>query len=161
MTIVAMATALIPFIGQNWGAGNYGRVREGWTFSVKAVAGWGIFCFVMLFIFASPIASVFAKDPLVEQYLSRYLQIIPLSYGLGLMAITAGSLFNAVNRPWTAALINFVRLFALLVPLAWLGGLILGYDGLLSGISAANILTGILTLFLAYRFLDTHNTNGK
>ncbi|HAS62526.1 MAG TPA: MATE family efflux transporter, partial [Vibrio sp.] len=81
----------------------------------------------------------------------HYLMVVPFSYGFqGIMMMLVSGL-NALHQPMKAFQWSAMRLFLFTLPLAWLGGIILGVEGVFFGIAAGNILGGILSYLFAIR----------
>ncbi len=140
--IMALGAVLVPFIGQNLGAGNHGRIAKGirFGFSFSLLLGVGIF--ITMVLLGKPIAAVFDKTPAVVRLVYRYVVIVSLSYGfLGAVLLTA-SFYNALNRPMNSVLITLFRAILLYVPLAWIGSQFWGLTGIFSGAAAASVIAG-------------------
>jgi Na+-driven multidrug efflux pump len=60
------------------------------------------------------------------------------------IVLCANSALNALQKTGVSMLLNIVRLAAFYVPLAWLGGLLYGFEGLLMGAAIGNTLAGII-----------------
>jgi len=146
LLIMALATALIPFVGQNWGAKNFSRVKEAIRKSNTFSLLWGLGTFIVLLILAIPLGNLFGKDIQVARYITLYLWIIPISYGLRGCVFLTASVFNAINKPLLATGLNLTRMFAFHIPLAIIGIQIAGLIGLFVGLCLANIGSGILSL---------------
>jgi len=151
--IGALSTAVTPFIGQNFGAGNCDRIRRSMRFAIGAVLVWGFGAAAVLALGAGPIASLFNDEPEVVTWAALYLMVIPISYGMLGVAQVIGTSLNALNRPLKASGLVVTRLLVLAVPLAWLGSELGGLTGLFAGIAAANILIGVVALAVVYRQL--------
>lgn len=65
MSINAMSLSLTTFAGQNYGAGNYDRLRRGVRVSAAMSAGFTLALSALLTVFARPILSIFTPDPKV------------------------------------------------------------------------------------------------
>jgi putative MATE family efflux protein len=141
--VVGLATALLPFVGQNWGAGRLDRVHAGIRLSARAAMAWGGGIFLVMVLAAPAVASLFSKDPAVTRVAAGYLWIVSLSYGFQGISTIIASAFNAVNRPLASSVITLARMFALYIPLAWLGSTLWGLTGVFIGASAATVLTGV------------------
>ena len=130
--IMALSIALIPFIGQNWGAGKTGRVHKALRYSNQFSLIWGTAMFILFALFAKPIALIFNKDPKVVAAIIIYLWILPIGNGFqGVFLLTNASL-NAVNKPLHSTLLMVIRMFLLLIPLAYIGSWLLGLKGVLA-----------------------------
>ncbi len=146
LLIMALATALIPFIGQNWGAKNFSRVKKAIRKVNVFSLLWGLGTFAILLMLAVPLGHLFGKNTEVARYITLYLWIIPISYGLRGCAFLAVSAFNAINKPLIATGLNLARGFILYIPLAIIGNLIAGLTGLFVGLCLANLVAGILSI---------------
>jgi Na+-driven multidrug efflux pump len=146
MVILALGASLIPFIGQNWGAGKFDRVHLAQRCSNRFTFWWGLLCAVVFLLIAAPIARLFSEDPDVVDGIVSYLWIVPIGYGLQGISLLASASFNAVNKPLAAASLSLIRMFVLYIPLAYFGGRLLGLRGLFGGMSLANIVAGVIAL---------------
>jgi putative MATE family efflux protein len=143
LTVVrALSTAIGPFIGQNWGAMKFERVRTGIRYSGIFSVGWGAAMFIVLAAAAGPIAAIFNDNPQVISKIVWYLRIVPVGYGMwGLLNISVMAL-NVLNKPLHATALMVIRMFALSIPLALLGGWLFGLTGIFSALAVANVIAG-------------------
>lgn len=142
IVIGSLSAVLVPFIGQNWGAGKFERVRLARTYANRFSLGWGVFCVAALLLSAGAIARIFSDEPDVIGNITLYLWIVPLGYGLQGVCLLTGAALNAINRPLSGALLNLVRMFALHVPLAYIGSRFFGLTGLFGGMALASVIAG-------------------
>ncbi|MBN2119474.1 MAG: MATE family efflux transporter [Candidatus Omnitrophica bacterium] len=156
MIIMALSSAVIPFVGQNWGAKEFERVKLAQQYTSRFSLWWGIISVLIFIIAAVPIGRLFSKDAEVISYIIRYLWIVPLGHGLRGIAMLTGSVFNAINKPLHSALLNLVRTFILYVPFAYLGAHLLGLNGIFIGITLANIITGAVAFLWINRTLESN-----
>ena len=150
----ALSAAATPLVGQNFGAGNCERVKETLAFGVKVALIWGAGVAALLALAAVPLASAFNDQPEVVAAAVSYMWIVPVSYSAYGVALLVIEVFNAVNRPLRAVAIIGVRLFVLAIPMAWAGSLVWGTPGVFAGISASNVLVGLLASLLAWRLFS-------
>jgi len=143
MPLMALGVSMVPFVGQNRGAGTFGRIRQAhqaaWRFSVF----WGLACALPLALFSGAASRIFSSDPAVCRYLSLLLCVAPLAYGLKGLSHLAGAGMNAIGRPYHAWAAMALRLFALALPMAAIGALVGGFVGLIVGVTVAEILAGL------------------
>lgn len=141
--LIALAASISPFVGQNWGAKNYGRVTKALQQSYLFCLGWGVLMTISLAAGASFIVPLFNQDLAVIEIATSYLILVPISYGTaGIIQIT-NSVFNALGRPIPAVVITTLRMFVLYIPLAYLGSRWLGSTGIFIAASIVNIVVGI------------------
>lgn len=146
VVIMALSSALTPFVGQNFGAGNIERIKAGLRGAIIFTVAWEFIMAIALYVGGDWLASLFTNDAETRKAIVLYLWMVPIGYGFQGMVMLICSTLNALHRPLYGTLISSLRLFALAVPLAVLGGWFWGAPGLFGGVAAANILAGILTL---------------
>jgi putative MATE family efflux protein len=146
---LALSMILTPFVGQNHGAGREWRVLRSHHVASGFSILWGLMVLVVFLTAADAIASAFNEDPRVVSVTSMYLTIVALSYGfLGIVNLTAAA-FNGLKMPLQAAAVAGLRLFGLLIPLAWVGRELAGLPGVFWGVAAGNVISGAVA-FLWY-----------
>lgn len=154
IVVMALSSSLMPFIAQNLGAGQPQRAKEALLLSIKFIFIFQTILYIPLIFLAEPIAHLFSTDPLVIEWLSFYILVLPCAYGpLGIVIIVATSL-NAYHRPMSSLVINLCRLVLLMLPLAALGSYIGDVKGLLLALPVTNILMGIACYWLAQRICE-------
>ena len=119
--VMALASILTPFIGQNFGAQYYDRIQESLAYSSRFSLIWGAVACVLLAIGAYPIASIFNDAESVQSITRLFVWVVPLSFGFFGMTLLASSACNGLNCPLQSVAINIARLFILMLPLAWYG----------------------------------------
>ena len=97
--------------------------------------------------FGRSIGRIFSEDPVVINGIALFLAVSSFSYGLRGICMITISMFNAVNMPIRATLLNTLRTFGLYVPLAYLGAVHFGFKGVFFGMTTGNILAGLFALF--------------
>ncbi|MEM9511600.1 MAG: MATE family efflux transporter [Cyanobacteria bacterium P01_E01_bin.48] len=140
---MALSASIGPFVGQNWGAKAYVRVRRSLQLSLKFSIGWGLFVALLLLPGAPWIAGQFNPNPNVIAIATRYLWIVPISYGGAGIIQVASSAFNALGKPLPAVVMSIVRTGVLYIPLAYLGAQFIGIIGVFFAASISNLLVGI------------------
>jgi putative MATE family efflux protein len=148
LTLWSLASVLMAFVGQNWGAGKLHRVHRAETLSYRFSFLWGLFCWGVLAAMASLLAKVFGKGiEELQTYIMLYLFIAPAGYGMrGMTFLTARS-FSALNRPMDATFVDFLRMFCMYIPMALLGSWLLGVPGLFGAVAVSNIAAGLVARF--------------
>ncbi len=152
--IMAIGSALGPIVGQNFGAGQFERVRDAMKYSFKYALFWGIFVTILLAAFGRPIGSLFNENPRVIDILTEYLRIVPVSYFFMSVLMLSVVTINVLKRPFIASGLNILRVFILYVPVTWAGSYFFGLTGIISGMSVSNILCGIISYIIVYKVID-------
>ncbi|MCH1926085.1 MATE family efflux transporter [Shewanella sp. C32] len=151
---MALSSSVVPFVAQNLGAGQPQRARQAVLLSIRFVLVFQTLLYLPLACFAAPIAGWFSDDPQLLQWLTFYIQFLPLAYGpLGMVIIVATAL-NAYHRPMASLALNLVRLFALMLPLAAIGAFTAGIHGVLLALPITNVIMGLVSYFIALRIKE-------
>lgn len=146
--------ALVPLVGQNWGAGKYERVFETRRKIVFFAVVYGLFMFAVSLFAAKPVASVFTDDPKVLDLSAIYLWI--MIFGMTGLMITnwMSRIFTTLGRPRWTVLLNVGGILIIVIPLAFLGRFIAGYEGILVGICLGQLIVGAYSVYLAKRKMN-------
>lgn len=145
--------ALLPIAAQNYGAGNYDRVREATMFCFKAGVALMLMGSCVLWFAAAPAMAIFTHDARVIEIGKSYLQVdgFILPVYVTLFAIT--SLLQALKKPIYTLWIGIYRQGVGVALFSWIYVHVfdLGYLGIWIGIATA-VTTGLmLSLVLTER----------
>ncbi|MBN1592459.1 MAG: MATE family efflux transporter [Candidatus Coatesbacteria bacterium] len=151
MIPMALGISLIPFIGQNWGAGRIDRIRTARNYANRFALLWGVGCFATLFLLSGYIATFFSEDPEVIRIITLYLRILPIGYGMRELHRYTGFTFIGVGRPMSSVAINLIRIGVFLIPLAYIGSLLYGVDGVFWGTVLADAAAAAIALLWGHR----------
>ena len=145
--LIALSSVIIPFVGQNFGAKNFERIKNANHFSLRFAIIWGLSSWILLALLSTIIASTFATDIIVQELIKEFFWIVPFGFAFqGISQIISASC-NALDRPLHSTSINFMRLFAFLIPSTYIGSIIFGSKGFFIGIALGNLATGIVAWF--------------
>ncbi|MCP4217056.1 MAG: MATE family efflux transporter [bacterium] len=161
MVIIALSSVLVPFIGQNHGAGKKERIKLGIKLSQKFAMLWGAAMFIVLLLGGNTIAAVFNDNVLVISNIRFYLLVVPISYGFQGVFILSSSAFNALNKPFPAVLLSLVHAFILYLPMAYIASHFFGLKGLFIAIPIANALAGAASFFWLRKQVAVSGDDGK
>jgi putative MATE family efflux protein len=140
---LALSGSIGPFVGQNWGAQQYDRVKQAIQASFWFCLGWGGLAAVLLGTTAGEVATWFDRNPTVIASASVYLTLVPVSYGALGIVLTASAACNALGQPLPALGMSLTRLLLLFIPLAYLGSYWLGMAGIFWAACLSNGLVGV------------------
>ncbi len=120
IAITALSSAATTFSGQNYGARNFDRLRQGY---IKIPVASGVFTLaagVLMLGFRMPILRIFTKDEAVLLYAERYVVVLLLSQWF--FAIFNGiiCIVNGVGLIRYTTVINILMLWAVRIPSAYL-----------------------------------------
>jgi putative MATE family efflux protein len=151
MVIAALGSVLIIFIGQNISKNKFDRIFEALKYALRFSMGWGVIVFTILFFFGQAIASFFTDDLQVIEVAKTYFLIMGASYGFqGLVMLSTAS-FNGLNKPIPSAIFSIIRMMVIYVPLAWIGSILFGLNGVFWAGFIANITIGVVAFWFLQR----------
>jgi putative MATE family efflux protein len=154
-TIVSMAVgvAIVPIIGQNYGAKQYDRVHKVRSLLNKIAILYGVLLFVIIFPFGEFLGTIFSEDIVVINYVGIYLKIVLIG-SIGLNQYNwLSEAFNAVGKPKYSVLLNVIGTIVIILPLLNLGAYLGEFVGMLIGLSLGQILVGLLAVILTKKYL--------
>ena len=143
IAVIALSASIGPFVGQNWGAQQFGRVRLAIRQSFFFCIGWGLITASGLGLGARSLSMLFNQDPEVVAVATQYLWLVPISYGAAGIIQVANSAFNAMGKPTPSILITIAHMFALYIPLAYVGSRVAGPTGIFTATLASNLVMGL------------------
>jgi putative MATE family efflux protein len=149
MTARGFSVALSSFVGQNYGAGQMSRVREGTYRAGMIMTLFGIGTSLTLYLAAEPLIRIFVRETATVAIGIQYLRIIAFSQVFMCIEMTLAGCFNALNKSIYPAVLGIV-FTGLRIPFAYLlsdeGRL--GMDGIWWAISGSSIIKGLLMLMM-------------
>lgn len=159
--MLALSAAIGPMAGQNWGGHAPARVRAALRISYISSFVWAAFLMVFFWMFAGPIASLFAPEQAIADEATLYLKIVPFSlWGYGVVIVAAGC-FNAMGKSVTGLGYYLVRTALFYVPLSWIAVMIAGSREVFIAIAVTNVLAGLSVGAYSLLWLRRHaNASG-
>lgn len=120
VAISALSSAATTFSGQNFGAGNFERLRKG-CLKIPIVSGMATLTAGLLVIsFRMPILRIFTKDAQVLLYAGRYVLVLLLSQWLFAVFNGIICIVNGVGLIRYTTVVNLLMLWLVRVPSAYL-----------------------------------------
>jgi putative MATE family efflux protein len=116
LPVVALAFAVSPVVGQNFGGRRADRVRQS-VYSAIAIATAMMLVLALLAYFASGLLILpFSRDPHVIAFGSEYLRIVALNFVAAGIVFTTSSIFQGIGNTWPPLLSSATRLFLFVLP---------------------------------------------
>lgn len=112
MPVQEFGTAFSTFVAQNYGAGQYQRIRQGTRSAVLAVFGFCLLLSALIFVFAGPLMELFVSASSTEiiQTGIDYLRIEGSFYfGIGLLFLLYGY-YRAMQKPGMSLILTILSL---------------------------------------------------
>lgn len=150
MTGDGFAYSMSAITSQNYGAGDYERVRKGFISGVGMMTVFGILVTALFVIGAAPIFGLFIHEPEIIEGGAVYLRIVGLSQLFMCYELATTGAFNGLGQTKLPAALGLI-LTVVRIPLCYALMPVMGINGVWWAISGTSILKGIIlnVLFLA------------
>jgi putative MATE family efflux protein len=148
IVIMALASVMGPFVGQNWGRSKFDRIRSGIRFSYQFSLAWGLFMFALFSVFGDAIGSIFSDDPGVISVAGLYLSIVPIGYGLYGILVIATTAMSVLKKPMESAILTIFQTFILYIPIAYIGSSLVGLRGVFFALPTSYLVSAVIANYL-------------
>ena len=145
MTAGGLSTALSAFVGQNYGAKKYDRIRRGYFYTLAMASLVGILATMLLVFGGKYIFGFFIPEKEAIEYGVVYLRILGYSQLFMCIEITTSGAFNGLGKTLFPSIIS-ILFTGLRVPAAKILSSkdILGLNGIWWSISISSVMKGIV-----------------
>ena len=151
IVIMALASIIAPFAGQNWGAGRRDRLHRALKLSFQFSWLWGAGVAVLMWGAGYWLVRGFTDDPEAIEAATLYLYLVPITFGLLGSVMMASSMANGIGKPMPALWMTLARLVVFYLPLAWLLSAWFGLPGIYIATLVANALVGAGAIWWSWR----------
>lgn len=155
LVMMALGGAITPYVGQNFGAQRYDRVKDGVRWAQRFSMIYGLTVAAILAATSGHIAQFFTEDPTAVSTANLHMRIVPLSYFMLGFAMIANGAFNAIGKPLPAMFVSLTRTILLYAPLAFILARLFGLVGVFAAACTANLIAGTVG-FLWFRQAFKH-----
>jgi len=116
MPVVALAFAVAPVAGQNFGARKADRVRETFTSAVTMAAGVMLVFIIVCHVAPAAMVRFFNADPQVIEVGAEYLRIVSWNFVPSAVVFIASSMFQAIGNTIPSLMTSMIRLLIVAIP---------------------------------------------
>lgn len=144
MTAGGFQSAMSAFIGQNFGARKWDRVKRGFFIGILIVSCIGVFATALLFFGARPLFTIFIQEEEAILQGIQYLKILAYSQLFMCIEITTAGAFNGLGKTIPPSIVG-ILFNAIRIPSAIiLSSTVLGLNGIWWAISMSSVFKGIV-----------------
>ncbi len=136
-------SALTAFMGQNFGAGKWTRIRHGFRISVAVMLVYGALVTALLFFCAGPLFSIFLSEPAIVAMGVAYLQFLCICQTPQCLEAVAGSTFKGIGRTLPPSVVSIASNVLRVFITYFLSKTSLSLHGIWLGISLSATLRGL------------------
>jgi putative MATE family efflux protein len=148
--VFALAGAIGPVLGQNWGARRYDRMKQTLKDSLTFMIVYVLGVWLLLFLLQVPIVVAFNAPPLTAELVQFFCQLSGFIWFFISLVFVANASFNNLGYPLLSTFFNWGRATLGMIPFAYFGAQIGGPKGALIGIGAGSIVFGIAAIITAF-----------
>lgn len=143
VTIGGLQGSLVAFIGQNYGARKFERVKEGYNKALLLAIGFSAATTILFLLFPRQLVGIFIDEKEVIEVGVGYMQAIGISQMFMCMEYITVGVFNGIGKTYVPPIVSIV-FTALRIPLALLLIKPLGVNGIWWSISISSIIKGLV-----------------
>lgn len=149
MVIGGFNGAVASFTGQNFGAGKFDRIKEGYRSSLKVGISYALFIAGIFLLLNRPIIRIFINDESTIKIAASYLKVVAFSQVFSAVEMISNGLFTGIGKPNIPATIS-IAFTGLRIPFALVLIRPFGINGIWMSICLSSILKGFFA-YLIYR----------
>lgn len=152
-SIFALSGAVGPVLGQNLGARQWDRVREGFDVSILTALGFTAVAWLALALAVEPLIALFRATGETAEILRIYcIYLSPMFAFLGILFV-ANAALNALGHPHWPTVLNWGRATLGTVPVVTIGGMLYGPPGVIGANLAGASVFALLGAWLCRRLI--------
>ncbi|MEO3414192.1 MATE family efflux transporter [Roseovarius sp. CAU 1744] len=151
--VLALSGAIGPIIGQNYGAGQMGRVKEAFFDALTFVGIYVLLAAAILFLLREPIAGLFDATGMTRTLILLFCGPLALASFFNGAIFVANASFNNLGHPGYSTMVNWGRNTLGTWPLAIWAGTVWGAPGVLIGQAAGGIIFAVIAVALGLRVI--------
>jgi len=157
--ILGITQGFLPIASYNYGAENYGRVKESIEVSIKYAALLAAIIFVFILVFATPIVAVFTTDQKVIAETPNALRWVFAASPIIAIQLIGAAYFQAAGKSKKALLLTLSKQGFFLIPLVLILPNFLGIFGVWVAFPIADVASTILTGYFLRKEINTKLIN--
>ena len=116
LPVVALAFAVSPVVGQNFGGRQADRVRHSVYAALRIACGMMLALTLIAFFFPAALIRFFSNDEHVIAFGSEYLRIVSLNFVAAGIVFTVSSVFQGLGNTWPPLFSSATRLVLFVLP---------------------------------------------
>lgn len=140
-----------PMVGFNYGAKNYARLQAAIRSCMNWTTGFCILFTIIIFLFASPLLSLFSDDIQVLAIAVPALRANTIMFFTFGLQFTYSTLYLAMGKALIGGILNICRQGIMFLPAILLLPGIFGINGVMYAQAAADFLTSLVTIYFAVK----------
>lgn len=149
--VLGVTQGFLPIAGYNYGAEQYGRVRESINKAIGYAAGVALLVFVCIMLFSTEIVSVFTKDEAVIASTPSAMRWVFAAVPIIALQLIGSAYFQAIGKAVPALLLTLTRQGFFFIPLLLVLPNYFGELGVWISFPLADLISTIVTGYFLNR----------
>jgi len=150
----ALSGAVGPIIGQNYGAGQFDRVRKVLNESLKFMTSYTLVIALFLSMAQDMIVNLFHAQNQSAEIIRIFCQYIAISFLFSGITFIAMTYLNNLGYAKYATFLNIAKMTLGTIPFVTIGAFYFQAPGILYGQAVGNVIFGIFSLLLTYKIMS-------
>jgi putative MATE family efflux protein len=151
--VYALSGAIGGILGQNWGAGQLGRVRAAYRDALAFGALYTLAAWALLAAGRDVVVALFRLGPEGAAVVDAFVGLGAGGFVFAGALFVANAAFNTLGRPLWSTAFNWTRDGLALAPLAWVMSEAFAAPGVIYGQALANVAVGSAAAWAGWRFV--------
>ena len=152
--VFALSGAIGGIVGQNFGAGEFGRVRDAYRDALIFSTGYVLVVWAVLALLTPFILNAFELSDGATDVVTAFNYLAAGSFAFAGALYVSNASFNNLGRPLYSTLFNWIKDGALMLPVCIWGAGIYGAQGVIYGQGAAWVIAGTVSAIFGWRFIS-------
>jgi putative MATE family efflux protein len=148
--IYGLSSAIVPFVGQNFGANLIPRIKSGVKSAIIFCVIWGAVVTSISYGLNTEIPLIFSSQKEVIAVAALFLVMVPVTYAAEAFRLVISSSLFAINKPVLSSSITISKAILFTVPLVLILNQHYGIVGVFYALAISNIISGLISL-IAFR----------
>jgi putative MATE family efflux protein len=157
--VLALSGAIGPIVGQNYGAGQFERVRGAFKAGLVFITVYVISVTILLFFSRTFIADLFEASGEMRDLIFLFCGPLALFQIFNGAIFVCNASFNNLGHPYYSTVVNWGRHTLGTLPFALAGAAIAGASGVLTGQAVGGVIFAVIGTALAWRLTGSLQSN--
>jgi putative MATE family efflux protein len=159
--IFSLSGAVGPIIGQNFGAGNFARIRQTLRDGLTFAFLYTLVTAALLFLFRHQLADAFRASGAVRDFILFFCTYVAASWSFAGAQFVANAAFNNLGRPGLSTWFNWGKATLGTIPFAMVGNQYGGVKGIMAAIALGGVAFGVASVFTTFKILNRLESGTK
>lgn len=150
MIVLGLTQGMQPIVGYNYGAKNYGRVKDALIYTIKVGVCITTTGSILGFFFPHIFVNIFNPGPELADLATRAVKLVVICFSLAGFQIVVTNFFQCIGQAGKAIFLSLTRQFLFLIPALLIIPRFLGLDGVWLSMPTADLFSIIITAIIFY-----------